>query len=322
MIRLLGLAMACVCLMQSAAWGMGVQPFFKDSFLNLQEDAAEAAKAGRLLMVLFEQEGCPYCLQLHKQHFADPVIVSRLKQHFDVVQLDLWGSRETVGVDGKARTEKQLARELRVQFSPTILFLDGKGREVYRMSGLHAPPVFQQGLDYVAERAYVTLRFSEYAKASAKPKTVERVFPFYATGNDLPALLASTQAEDKILMLYFAQTDCGECQEMTARHFAPAQNSALLSRRFVVKRIDAQGQKRLVDLGGKPQSEAELTARMGVSQTPTLMFFDRTGMEILRYEEHMQPKHFANGLLEFLHTHAYRQHASLQDWLRARATSR
>ncbi|HQY46835.1 MAG TPA: hypothetical protein PLE38_07790, partial [Usitatibacteraceae bacterium] len=35
--------------------------WFKETFLDLKDDVAEAAKAGRRVMVYFYQDGCPYC---------------------------------------------------------------------------------------------------------------------------------------------------------------------------------------------------------------------------------------------------------------------
>jgi thioredoxin-related protein len=35
--------------------------WFAQSFLDIREDAAEAARDGKRLMIYFMQDGCPYC---------------------------------------------------------------------------------------------------------------------------------------------------------------------------------------------------------------------------------------------------------------------
>lgn len=310
-------------LFQAPAWAMGSQPFIKDSFLNLQGDAAETGKAGRLLMVLYEQEGCPYCAKLHQVNFQDKAIVSRITKGFDVIQLDIWGGREVTSFSGEAMTEKAFARKVRVQFSPTIAFYDAKGKEIYRMSGLHKLEQFKAELDYLASRAYQKMGLKEYASQKTQ-KTAGTVLidePFFARTDNLKALAEKTWAQDKVLALLFEQAGCEDCQRMHDRNFMDGDTVKLLSQYFEVARIDLAGDKTLKDLSGKPISEAALAKSLGIMQTPLIAFFDRSGQEILRYEDHLSPEHFAN-LLTFLGTHAYRQHASLQDWLRVRAAER
>lgn len=307
---------------QGPAWALGSQPFFKDSFLNLQEDLADARKAGRLLMVVYEQEGCPYCAQLHQVHFQDAAIVAALKKHFDVIQLDIWGGREVTDFSGETLTEKQLARKLKVQFSPTLAFYDAQGKEIYRVSGLHKPAIFKAELDYLASGAYQKMGFKDYAlRQGQKAKPAGLIDePFFARTDNLQALAKKAGAEDKVLALLFEQAGCEACRRLHDRNFMDGDTVKLLNEQFRVARIDMAGDKTFKDLSGKPASGTELARSMGIRQAPTLVFFDRNGQEILRYEDHLIPEHFTN-LLAFIGSHAYRQHASFQDWLRVRATA-
>jgi len=103
--------------------GLYKQPWFLDSFLELGDDLTSAAAEGRGLVVLFEQAGCPYCRELHAVNFARPEIADFLTAHFDVVQLDLWGSRAVLDFDGEELEERALAAKWGVNFTPTtVLF--------------------------------------------------------------------------------------------------------------------------------------------------------------------------------------------------------
>ena len=311
-------------LLQTPAWALESQPFIKDSFLNLKEDLADATQAGRILMVVFEQDGCPYCAQMHQVHFADKAIVARLSKNFDVIQLDIWGGREVAGFNGEHLTEKQLARQLRVQFSPTIVFYDAKGKEIYRMAGLHKPAAFKTELDFLSSRAYERMSFRGYTSRQP-PMTVSKDMldePFFVKTDDLKALSEKAWAEDKVLALLFAQAQCDDCQEMHDLYFTRKDTVALLTQYFEVVRVDLAGNRILTGLNGARLSEVVLAKSLGINQAPTMVFFDRSGAEILRYEEHLSPENFTEGLLTFIGTHAYRQHASLQDWLRIKSAAR
>ena len=137
--------------------GLHKQDWFLDSFLEMPDDLADAAAEGKHLMVLIEQAGCPYCEALHRENFARPEIVDYIKQHFVVVQLDLWGSREVVDFDGEAMPEKDLAGKWGVNFTPTTLIFTAAEHapanffeaEAFRMPGLLKPFHYLSSLEYV-----------------------------------------------------------------------------------------------------------------------------------------------------------------------------
>lgn len=323
-LRLFWLLGLFALLFQGPAWALGTQPFIKDTFLNLQEDLADAAKAGRILMVLYEQEGCPYCAKLHQQNFKDDEIVKRITKGFDVIQLDIWGGREVTTFTGETMTEKELARKVKVQFSPTIVFYDAKGKEIHRMAGLHHPARFKTELDYLTSRAYEKMGFKDYganqsSKIGAKGLIGE---PYFIKTDDLRALAEKTWAADKVLALLFEQAGCADCQRMHDRNFKDGDTVKLLTEHFAVVQIDLVGTKKLRNLAGRQTSEAEIARALGIQQVPTMLFFDKSGKEILRYVDHLTPEHFSGAMLTFLANHEYRNHASLQDWLRARAAAR
>ena len=125
--------------------GMYHQPWCVNSFLDLKEDLAEAAEAGKRCVVMWEQRGCPYCRETHMVNFARPDIHFYIRENFAVLQLDLFGSREVTDFDGEALEERALARKWGIVFTPTIMFfaesLDqvegktGAQAEVARMPG-------------------------------------------------------------------------------------------------------------------------------------------------------------------------------------------
>lgn len=125
---------------------------FQDSFLIFPEEVHDAAREGKRVIVFIEQQGCPYCRRMAQVTFADPGIAETLKTKFDMIALDMYGALNTVWVDGKARTEKELARHLQVRGTPTIVFLDEKGEVIERVVGYRSPSQFRA----ILERAQKT----------------------------------------------------------------------------------------------------------------------------------------------------------------------
>jgi thioredoxin-related protein len=152
--------------------GLYIQPWFLHSFLDLKEDLADSAKAGKRLVVMWEQRGCPYCKETHTINLADPYINKYLRENFNVIQLNLWGDREVTDFDGQVLAEKQLARKWGIVYTPTIMFFpeevkdvvgkSGRDAEVARMPGYFRPFHFGAMFHYVREKRYADIHFQKY----------------------------------------------------------------------------------------------------------------------------------------------------------------
>jgi thioredoxin-related protein len=102
--------------------GLYRQDWFGLSFLNLREDFQEAKKAGQRFAMIFEQQGCPYCVKLHTELLAQKYINDYVRENFHILQIDIWGAREVTDFDGTKLTERALAERWGVIFTPTIVF--------------------------------------------------------------------------------------------------------------------------------------------------------------------------------------------------------
>ena len=149
--------------------GLHIQEWFLESFFNLIEDRSEAAANGKSLAILFEQRGCPYCAEMHRVNFTRKEIADYIKANFEILQVDLWGSREMTDFDGAQLPEKKLARKWRVNFTPTIVFIkpgiekvDPFELEVARIPGYFKPFHFISMFEFVAEKKYEEMPFQRY----------------------------------------------------------------------------------------------------------------------------------------------------------------
>ncbi len=152
--------------------GLYTQDWFLESFLELKEDLQSARENNKFLAIIFEQRGCPYCRALHEKNFANEKIKSYLKNNFDVLQLDLWGSRKVTDFDGKELEEREIARRWRVNFTPTMVFFSktkkptksntGLDLEVFRMPGYFKPFHFLSMLEFIKEGHFEKKSFQKY----------------------------------------------------------------------------------------------------------------------------------------------------------------
>ena len=157
--------------------GLYRQLWFLDSFLDLSEDLTEAAEAGKRFAVMWEQKGCPYCQETHLVNFAQPEIQDFVRNNFEILQLNIFGSRKVTDFDGEELEERTLARKSGVRFTPTIQFFPddaaqvgggGKAAEVARMPGYLRPPHFLAMFRFVSEKAYLSTSFRSYLSAAHK----------------------------------------------------------------------------------------------------------------------------------------------------------
>lgn len=103
--------------------GLHKQDWFSLTFKDVAEDLADASAENKRLVILFEQPGCIYCKKMHETVLADAEVVAYIKEHYTVVQYNLYGDEEVLDLDGEVLTEKTAAAKWNIMFTPTWLFL-------------------------------------------------------------------------------------------------------------------------------------------------------------------------------------------------------
>jgi thioredoxin-related protein len=154
--------------------GLYKQSWFLESFLDVADDLEAANKAGKRFVIMWELRGCPYCKETHLVNFAQPRIADYVKANFEVLQLNIIGSRKVTDFDGAELSEKDLAAKYGVRFTPTFQFFGEKvaalknlppaEREVARSAGYMLPDDFLAMFRYVREKSYESKSFRDYLK--------------------------------------------------------------------------------------------------------------------------------------------------------------
>lgn len=290
-----------------------IPKWFAQSFLDFRDEVREAARQGKRVMVYFGQEGCPYCKALMQVDFGDPQIVATTRREFVAIALDLWGDRETTWIDGRQRSEKELARSLGIQYTPTLLFLDEKGGVRLRLNGYHPPESFRIALDYAAGRGGAQQSFTEYLASRTGRKGAAGAADASATAADLPRLLR----EGRPVLVLYGYDGCRDCEAMRREGFARPEVKRLLER-FTVVPLDLAGRRKVVTPAGEVVEERRWARSLEVVYAPTLLFLDGAGGEAFRSEGYLKPFHLA-ATLDYVASGAYRKEPSFQRYLQRRA---
>ena len=154
--------------------GLYQMDWYLESFLDLTEDLAGAAAKGKRFAIMWGLKGCPSCKRMHEVHMMDPKIENYIRDNFEILHLNILGSRVVTDFDGSRFAEKPFSTAYDVRATPTIQFfpekadglaaLNGQAREVARMTGLPEPVEFLATFRYVREKGYEQGPFADWFK--------------------------------------------------------------------------------------------------------------------------------------------------------------
>lgn len=290
-----------------------IPPWFKRSFLDLKEDAREAAGAGKRLMVYFGQDGCPYCAALFNTNFSQRRIVDYTRAHFSAIEINLWGDREVTDFDGETLTEKALAAKHKVWFTPTILFFDGQGKRILRINGYYPPHRFLAALRYVGEKQETRRSFPDYLAKLDPPAAAGRLHPqafFAAPPHDL------TRARGAPVVVFFEQKDCADCDRLHRDVFTQPATLAQV-RRFHTIQLDRWDDMPVITPQGERTTARHWADALGIAYVPSAVLFDQ-GREVIRIEAFLKAFH-VQSVLDYVASGVYKREPSLQRFIQERA---
>lgn len=299
--------------------------WFKEGFLDLAGDLAEARDAGKDgIIVYIGTRNCSYCRAFNEQTLGMRDIEARVRRHFDVIGLEIFSDEELTDLDGSVVTVKDFVAREKARFTPTLIFYASDGQEVFRFVGYYPPEKFRQALDYVLGGHYRSMTFRSFsADADAEQRRAE---PALSPADELfsgppYALDRTARPAERPLLVIFEQPHCDACRELHQNTLRDPELRRLL-RAFEVVRLDATDAATpvLMPTGGRitPQQWVE---RLGLDFAPSFVFFDEDGAEVLRIDATV----FAGrlkGSLRYVLDKAYLEENQLQRWRRSRALGR
>lgn len=296
--------------------------WFKQGFLDFNEDIKDAEKTGKRLMIVFTQPGCPYCNALVERNLSQKEIEQKVRKNFDAVAINMWGDREVTFTDGKSYTEKTISEKLKVQFTPTVLFFNEQGKIILRLNGYIPPRRFNVALDYVLEHKEKTISYRAYVKANLPPGksgglNKEDFFMDEPINLAVKGQKGNNKQRSKPFAVFFEQKHCPDCDVLHKKVLTDKYTRNII-KQFDVAQLDMWSNKTLTIPDGS-QTTAKLWAKsLDVKYAPTLIIFNRQGKEIIRSEAFFKVFH-TQGMFSYVLDGDYKKQPSFQRYLAARA---
>ncbi len=292
-----------------------IPEWFKESFLDFEEDVAEAAAVGKRVMIYFHQEGCPYCARLVENSFNNPEIGAYIRKNFDGITINMWGDREVVSIGGRDFSEKTFAAALKVQYTPTLVFLDEQGKTALRLDGYYPPEKFQAALSYVAEHQETRVNFGDYMLERYKSTSTGLIGEdFFASTDRLDQLIEQSELP---LAIYFESGDCEDCQIMHKKILADKATRQLVTK-IQNMQFDIRSKQKITLPDGKQSTVKQWVADLDIAYTPSVVFFDSNGIEVMRIGAFLKTFHFQS-VYDYVMRKAYLQEPSFQRFISKRA---
>ena len=283
-------------------------PWFKQSFLEIAEDVVEANAQDKHVMLYFHLDGCPYCAKMVRENFKGSAYSQFLQDNFDVIAINIRGDREVLMTDDISLTEKQLAEQLKVRYTPTIIFLDRDNSPVLRLNGYRSVDSFKHVLDFIDSEAYRHTTLAGFVEQQQQPVYTLRDDPAFTDLTDL------SQVTDKPLMVLFEDSSCDECATFHDTMFDRDDTRKLLDGLTVV-RLDAYSEQPIIDVHGHQTTPKAFAEELGISYRPGIVLFNND-REIIRIDGMLRRFHFQT-VLRYVSEGHYRQYPEFRDYNRA-----
>lgn len=277
--------------------------WFKDGFLEITEDIAEAQKESKHVMLFFHMNYCPYCDRMVKDLIRNKFFVNK---YFDVIAINTKGDKEIAINELEVLSEKEFANKLDVQYTPTIVFLNKDNKIVARGNGYRGQKRFRLMLDFVRNKNYVTNNFTNYYAAL----NGESVYDFKDNKNFQN--ITDFSKIQKPLAIIFEDKFCSACDYF---HNITLNNELVKKQfdKYRIVRLDAKSNKIIITPSKKKQSVKDFVADLQITYRPAVVLFDKK-IEIKRIDGFLYTWHFSE-MLRFVADGFYKKFENFGKYL-------
>jgi len=284
--------------------------WFKQSFLEINEDVLEASENNKHLMLFMTLKFCPYCTKMLQRNFIEGAkLHPYIQKNFDVVSIDIRGNKEITVNDDLTLTEVEYAKYINVQYTPTILFFDEDGKIVVRVNGYRSSENFKNILDFVKNKEYKNSSLTVYL-GKVKNKTL-----YTLRDNKSFKNITNLSKIEGPLALIFEDGSCTQCDYL---HNKTLKNKDVINEmnKYTVVRYDASNENEIITPSGKKTTPKQWAKDLLLDYRPGIMLFNHK-KERARIDALMYSFHFKE-LLRFVSKEEYKNYTSYLDYLKPR----
>ena len=291
---------------------LSLPSWFKLSFLDLREDLREANEHNRGLIIYFGRHDCPYCKALLEKNWGLEDIRAYTQRYFDVIAIDVLGQRTLTDPTGKEMGEKAYAAQHKANFTPTLHIYDQRGKLALKLTGYRPPYQFKAALEYVADNHHQEESFAAYyARAESAEGFGNQDLNRQPEIRYSDRLLDLSKSSKPVLVLY-EKPRCHACDVL---HGGPLQNKLILQKlqQFNAVQLNASSKQAIITPSGQRTTSRAWAGELYLDYTPTLMFFDEQGNEVVRIDSVVW-FYRLNNVLDYVLDKGYLKYPTYQQW--------
>ncbi|PLY05509.1 MAG: thioredoxin [Arcobacter sp.] len=281
--------------------------WFKESFLDLAEDVEEAKDSNKHVILFMSLDFCPYCTKMLNDNFVLSAKNQKyIQNNFDVIGINIKGSRELVINEDTTMTEKEYANFLKVKYTPTIIFLNKKNEVVVRLNGYRSEETFKLVLDFVKNEEYKNMSLSQYLdKVKNKTLYTLKTNKMFKDIKDLSKVKGP-------LAVIFEDGSCTQCDYL---HNVTLKNKDVQKElsKVTVVRLDAMSKEKITSPDGTRTTPYEWTKQIKLDYRPGVLLFDE-GKEKARIDALLYSFHFKE-MIRYISGKYYKEYSTYLDYL-------
>jgi thioredoxin-related protein len=286
-----------------------------ESFLDINEDIQNLANDNKRLLLFFHQNNCPYCARFTNKILNKPEIKKLIQKDFALIEFNIFGDRDVVGLDGNEYSEKEYAIKLGLQFTPVVMFFDEKSNKILQLNGFIKEDKFLSALDYVSTKQENKISFKDFINKDKKQTQI-------ATFDTKDYINTSKKELDrnnktKELLVFIKTPFCQDCKDIEEKYFIdPIIKNSLV--KLDIAQINMLEYNKFISPDGKSSNTQEFLEKLDINLSPTLIFFDSNGKEIIRIDSMLKMFHMQS-VFEYVTTKAYKEEKEFQRYLTKRS---
>ena len=287
-----------------------IPSWFTDSFLDIAEDVEDAMDENKSVLLYFHLDNCPYCSSMLDQNFKSGDNLAFIQKHFSVIAVNLKGDREITLNENEALLEKELSKILKVQYTPTIIFIGEDGKQAFRTNGYRTPKAFRQVLEYVVSQSYKNTTLSDYVESNHKSSKGYTFINY--SGLEKASYLQDYKQPVAIL---FEDKDCIDCKNFHEKLINRDDVKAEL-KQYLFIRFDAYSDQKIINFDGKVTSPRKMVKDFDLNYRPGVLLFNE-GKNITKIDGQLYSFHF-NTVLRYVSGKHYEDFPRFGDYLKVR----
>jgi len=259
--------------------------WFKQSFLDIQEDIEEAKDENKHIMLFLSLDFCPYCTKMLKDNFYTQNETQKyIKKHFDVIGINIKGDKEITLNENQTMSEREYAKYLKVHYTPTIIFFDQNNKIVVRINGYRSAKNFKYILQYVNDKKYLTMSLEDYLE-KVKNKTLYKL-----KSNKMFKNITDLSKISTPLAVIFEDGGCTQCDYL---HNVTLKNKDVQKelQKFTVVRYDADSNERIITPSGVKTTPKQWAKDLKLTYRPGIILFNNK-QEQMRIDALLYSFHF------------------------------